>query len=100
MQRPNFHTTLAHAHESAGADSFAIPNNVDVRTLETYHGLFRRFIANSSNHVVERSTRTFVALLQSLPSTHLNHLGTLLNALNRTCYRSSVLIRSFISLQV
>jgi hypothetical protein len=52
MQRPNFHTTLAHG--SAGADSFAIPKNFDVRTLETYHGLFRRFIANSSNHVVER----------------------------------------------
>jgi hypothetical protein len=64
MNRPNTHTTVAHIADSA--DMFAVPKNFDVRTLETKHGAFRRFIARSNNRFVERQIIDWANVKQAM----------------------------------
>ena len=64
FDRPNTHTSSAHLAD--GADRYAVPKNFDVRTLETNHAGFRRFIARSSNIVVERQMMEWENMKQAL----------------------------------
>ena len=64
LDRPNAHTTAAHMVQ--GADDFALPKNFDVRTYETKHGPFRRFISGSSSRVVERQMMEWANIQQAL----------------------------------
>ena len=64
LDRPNAHTTAAHMVQSA--DDFALPKNFDVRTYETKHGPFRRFISGSSSRVVERQMMEWANIQQAL----------------------------------
>jgi hypothetical protein len=64
FDRPNTHTSNAHLADSA--DRYGMPKNFDVRTYETNHAPFRRFIARSSNIVVERQMMEWENIKQAL----------------------------------
>jgi hypothetical protein len=63
FDRPNAHTTAAHVADSA--DRFGVPKNWDVRTLETKHAPFKRFISNTNNQVVERQMMMWANIKQA-----------------------------------
>ena len=64
FNRPITHTSSA--HQADGADRYAIPKNFDVRSYETNHGTFRRFIFRSSNIVIERQVMEWENIRQAL----------------------------------